>query len=103
MNGETRDNVLTDRGHQTKRVLTIAIMLSSRGYKLMDIAAKFGCSKKTVYRDIRLLEDMNIPVYQEEADMDLASGSEVKLWRIDKHWLSKFVQEVPCTVASRSE
>jgi predicted DNA-binding transcriptional regulator YafY len=65
------------------------VLLSKRGYPLMEIAERFQVSTKTIRRDLRALEDIGVPVFidtDEERD-----GRLLRLWRIDRYWIQQFM------------
>lgn len=78
------------RNTQTKRILTLAILLSRRAYALTELAELGGVSTKTIRRDLHALECIGIPVYM-TSDDDSDFGGPLKLWRVDPHWMRKFV------------
>ena len=56
--------------NQTKRISRLIAILtqlqSRRLVKATKIAEKFGVSVRTIYRDIRTLEDAGVPIFTEE-------------------------------------
>jgi predicted DNA-binding transcriptional regulator YafY len=77
----------TGRGRQVKRVLQIIIMLSGRAYTLEEIADRFDVSQKTIRRDIKMIEAVDVPIYQTEAQLDSVKFR--KLWRVDPRWVTR--------------
>lgn len=79
------------RGRQIKRILHMILMMSGRGYTLAELADRMEVSVKTIRRDIVLIEDCDVPVYMETAQLETCQF--VKLWRVDPRWMSKRLQE----------
>lgn len=70
------------RSSQFKRALSIIIRISYRGYRISELANLCGVSTKTIRRDIRAIEDLDIPVYIEDT-----------MYRVDRHWMDQFVSK----------
>lgn len=84
------NNEFTGRTGQTKRLIKTIIRLSIRGYTVSQIAELHDVSTKTVRRDFRAIEDLEIPLYENEA----AAGDDCRvrnLYYIDAHWMKRFV------------
>ncbi len=77
----------------TRRLLRLIVLLSgSRGYSIFDLSKQLEVGTKTIRRDLRAIEDLEIPLYEDdEADMDHRAGHATKLWRVDRHWMRRFV------------
>lgn len=73
----------------TRRLISTIVLLSSRGYSIAEIAKRHDVSIKTVYRDLKAIEDLNIPLYKSEVTLD--SMAERGLWSVDKHWMKRFL------------
>lgn len=71
----------TNRGQMCIRMFKLAVMLSSRGYPIGELAKTFEVSTKTIRRNIRVLEEVGVPVWQEDGF----------LWRVDRHFLKRFM------------
>ena len=70
-----------NRGTQTIRVIRLAIALSQRAYKVVELAEKFGVTTRTIHRDLTVLDAIGIPV--------IVEGS---CWyRVDAHFMRRFL------------
>ncbi len=78
------------RYRQIKRLLSLIVVLTGRGYSIVELATHFGVSTKTVRRDLQALEAINIPVYN-DVDDDADGGVQLLLWRVDKCWMKRFL------------
>jgi len=77
----------SQRGGQCKRIVRLIVRLSGRGMTIREIASSAGVSTKTVRRDMRILEEISIPVFQ---DRNEDSMGERIVWRVDPHWMRRF-------------
>lgn len=77
-----------NRSKQLKRVISTIVMLSNRPYSILELAQKHGVHTKTVRRDMRAIEELEIPLYESSSYLDTQN---VGLWRVDRHWMRKFI------------
>src|SRR5918912_4087786 len=57
-----------EKGDRGARILKVQTLLQGnpRGLTPADIARRTGVTTRTTYRDIKALEEMNVPVYEED-------------------------------------
>src|SRR5438105_9478442 len=57
-----------EKGDRGARILKIQTLLQGnpRGLTTGDIARRTGVNPRTTYRDVRALEAMNVPIYEDE-------------------------------------
>ncbi len=84
-----------DRQQQMRRIFQVAIAISQRGHSIIGLSEKFEVSTKTIRRDLALLEQINIPVYQANGLEDRGNSSQMyaKLYRIDRAFLAPFLNK----------
>lgn len=80
----------------TRRVIQTIILLSTRGYTLRQLSEKHKVCTKTIRRDLRCVEDLGIPLYQEliyddDAANEHIAGSQSTMYKIDRHWMKRFI------------
>jgi hypothetical protein len=79
------------RGSPSKRIIEIIFRLSKTSMTIRRLAGIYGVNEKTIRRDIDVIEQMGIPIYDDEGDNSIDSqGPPVKLWRIDPSWSKRF-------------
>src|SRR5262245_34935554 len=79
------------RGNQIRRVIALMIFLSKKPATYRELVDQFHVSKKTIARDIRVIERVGVPVYEEfdydaNAVNEKSAGYPVAFWRVDRHW-----------------
>ena len=62
--------------NRTERLATIEKMLfrAPSGMRVVDIAAACGVDRRTVYRDLNLLNEIGLPIYQKDGRYFFESG-----------------------------
>lgn len=82
-----------NRTGQTKRIIRLIVLLSGPcGYSIAQLSKRFEVGQKTVRRDLRAIEELEIPLY-EDSNSDAGDdvmGNATKLWRVDRHWMRRF-------------
>ncbi len=80
------------RGRQAERLLRLLFLLSSwrTGATVPELAAELGVSRRTVYRDLEILQQVGLP-------LETRRGA-VSVWRLDASWR----RSVPLSLAELS-
>lgn len=77
----------SNRGKSIRRVLELILMLSTRGYTTREAAAKLGVSIRTVRRDLIVIGELHIPIYNEKAQLEAMHMETI--WRVEPRWISR--------------
>lgn len=80
----------------SKRLILLAMKLTYKRMSLTDIADYLDVSRKTAFRYIRALEDMELPVkaikdYSSDGESEQFAGALRSYYSIDAHWIKKLI------------
>lgn len=77
-----------DRGRHTERVIRMMIAISSKSMTNPELREMFGVSRKTVFRDLNIIERIAPLIVTRENDMDMTTCNR---YRIDSHFMRRFM------------
>ncbi len=68
------------------RIIRMVFSMSSRWYTVDELSKEFSVCKKTVRRDMGIMECSGIPLMQDRSVED----SRANIYSVDRHWAKKF-------------